>query len=89
VTRRLIVGLVLGVVIIVVWSAFSRLTTAQFEVLAQQHAPYTLMRHIQGRISLFWLRWTYLLGAAILVVCPAFVELGYRLWSSRRTSPDR
>ena len=78
-SRRLIVGLVLGRVIVVAWSTFSRLTTARFGVLLQQHAPYTFMRHIQGRVPLFWLRWTYLLAAAILVACPAPVELGYRL----------
>lgn len=88
-TRRLILGVLLAVVIIVAWSEFSRLTTAQFEVLQQQHAPYTFLRQIQGRISLFWLRSTYLLGAALLVACPAVVEVGYRFCSRHRTSDGR
>jgi Sec-independent protein secretion pathway component TatC len=87
--RRVILGLLLGVVIIFAWSTFSRLTTAQFEVLQQQHAPYTVLRHIQGRVSLFWLRWTYLLAAAILVACPVLVELGYRLWLRGRAPKGR
>ncbi len=86
---RVIAGVLLGVVIDVAWSAFSRLTTAQFKVLVQQHAPATLLRHAQGAISLFWLRWWPLLGVVIPIACPLLVELGYRLWWQRRTSGDR